>query len=71
MSKIIKSWDEVPLIMDLAFASVLLGQAPGTLKLQAERGTFPAFKQGNQWRVEKDDLRAHIEKRKNAPQSGT
>ena len=60
--KIITSWDEVPIIMDLPMASRIVGQCLETLKSRARRGEFPAYKEGNEWRGAKEQLIKHIEK---------
>jgi hypothetical protein len=56
----ITSWDDVPLVMDLPFAARIVGQSPEYLKKRAQRGTFPAYREGSQWRVSKETLREHI-----------
>lgn len=61
--KIITSWDEVPVIMDLPMAARLIGVTPESLKKRCQRGTFPAYKEGALWRVDKDRLREYIDSR--------
>jgi predicted site-specific integrase-resolvase len=58
-------WDnEVPVIMDLAFASRLVGLKPDTLKRLGEKGKLPAFKLSeNSWRIRKCKLLEFIEAR--------
>ena len=63
--KPITSWDEVPIVMDLPYASRIVKQHPGYLKQRAQRGTFPAYKEGNEWRVTKEDLLEYINSRRN------
>jgi hypothetical protein len=55
----IASWDDVPLIMDLVLAGRVVGQSPEHLKKRAQRGDFPAFKEGGEWRITKDALMRH------------
>ena len=62
--KIITSWDQIPLVMDLPLACVLLGKSYEGLKKSCQQGKFPAFKCGTEWRVLKDDLIAYIENNK-------
>jgi excisionase family DNA binding protein len=50
------SWDEVPVIMDIPMAARIVGQHPDYIKKRAQKGDFPAFKVGSQWRVEKETL---------------
>ena len=58
--KPITSWDTVPLVMDLPMAARIVGSTPEYLKKRAQRGTFPAYKEGNQWRVSKEKLIQHV-----------
>lgn len=60
--KIITNFDEVPVIFDLAYASVLVGVCIVRLRQLSAEGKFPAFKIGNQWRVKKDDFMEWIKK---------
>ena len=56
------NWDEVPIVMDLPMASRIVGSTPESLKRRALNGTFPAYKEGKNWRIEKDQLRAYMAK---------
>lgn len=58
--KPITSWDDVPIVLDLAMAARIVGQAPEYLKKRAQRGTFPAYKEGAAWRCEKTALMKHV-----------
>jgi hypothetical protein len=58
--KPITDWRDVPLVFDLVLAARIVGQSPEYLKKRAQRGDFPAFKEGNQWRVGKAALMAHV-----------
>ena len=61
-SQIITNWDQVPVVIDLPFASRILGQNIETLKKKSQRGEMPgAFKLGRDWRVAKDALRNYVE----------
>ena len=62
--KIIRNWDELPLIMDLPMVARLLAISPETLLKRCQRKDFPAFKECNFWRVCKDDLMAYIDSKK-------
>ena len=58
----ITDWSQVPLIIDLPFASRLLGRSVESLKKRAQVGNLPgAFKDGGHWRVSKDLLRKYVE----------
>ena len=61
------SWDQVPLVMDLQVASIILNNSLEVLKRHARMGTFPAFKDNEKWKVTKDDLMAYIEQNKVKP----
>ena len=68
MKDLITSWSDVPIIIDLPFASDLLGLTVAQLKKKSRNGTFPAFKIGERsWRVKKDDLLSWIDKHKVKP----
>lgn len=61
------SWDQVPLVMDLQVAAIILSQSIETMKKRSRAGDFPAFKCGSDWKVTKDDLMAYIESNKVKP----
>ncbi|WP_101698666.1 helix-turn-helix domain-containing protein [Clostridium minihomine] len=63
-TKYVYDWDNVPVIIDLPYASVLLGSSVDCLKRLSRNGVLPAFKHGGEWRVTKDDLRTYIEENK-------
>lgn len=59
--KPITNWDtEVPIVMDLPMAARIVGMHPDYLKKRAARGDFPAYKEGNSWRVTKEALKKHV-----------
>ena len=60
--KIITSWEQIPLVMDLPLACIILGKSYDRMLKMSQQGKFPAFKCGVEWRVLKDDLIAYIEK---------
>lgn len=57
--RLITDWDQVPIIMDLPLAARIVGKSPETLKKLAQRGGFPAYKDGKFWRVTKEALLEH------------
>jgi len=64
-AQIITNWEQVPVVIDLPFASRLLGQSIETLKKRSQRGELPgAFKAGRDWRVAKNALRDYVEGRR-------
>ena len=58
----ITSWDDVPIVMDLPMAARIIGTTRESLEKRCHKGTFPAYKEGRLWRIEKGALLAHIEK---------
>ena len=56
----ITTWNDVPIVMDLPMASRIVGLSYECLKKRAQRGDFPAYKEGKQWRVNKAALRKHV-----------
>lgn len=62
---LITSWEQVPIIMDLPFVGKILGKTYDNLVKRSREGAFPAFKDGKEWRVTKDDLIRYIEENKN------
>ena len=62
--KLVTSWDEAPVVMDLPLAGRILGKTPESLKKRAQDGKLAgAFKDGGVWRVNRDQLRAYTEGR--------
>lgn len=60
----ITHWDDAPVLMDLAFASRVVGLTVDRLRTLSREGKFPAFKIGDRdWRVEKDALLEWIKER--------
>lgn len=61
------NWAQVPVVMDLEIACMILGRGYDALKKDARDGKFPAFKNGvKKWAVRKDDLLTYIEQQKSA-----
>lgn len=50
---IITNWDSVPLIFDIPIMARLMGRSYENVKKMCQRGQFPAFKVGQEWRFEK------------------
>jgi len=57
---VLTDWADVPIVMDLIYASRIVGVSPEYLKKRAQKGDFPAYKEGNQWRITKDALMRHV-----------
>jgi len=55
--------------MDLPYAARIVGVTPAALAKRCQRGTFPGYREGKYWRVEKSTLREHIEKNRTPARS--
>lgn len=64
------NWNDVPLIMDLPTVSSLVGLNPNYLAILARKNELPAFKVGDSWRVDKEDLLCYISKQKEKQKVG-
>lgn len=61
------NWAQVPIVMDLQTACIILGRGYEALKKDARDGKFPAFKNGEKlWAVNKDDLLKYMDEHKPA-----
>ena len=61
---IYKSWDELPLLLDVAVLSILTGLGDQRIRQLCKSGELPAFQVGKKWLVEKEDFIAWKDKRK-------
>ena len=53
----ITSWDEVPVIFDIAIMCRLTGWSRETVKKKTQKGELPGFKVGGiEWRYRKDEI---------------
>lgn len=50
------NWDNIPVLLSLQEASVLLQVTPECLRKQCIAGTRPAIRIGKSWRVDRDAL---------------
>ena len=50
------SWDEVPALMNLEQASILLGLSDESVRRYCVLGKIPAIQIGKQWRIDKKKL---------------
>ena len=50
------SWNEVPALIDLEQASVLLGLSVESVRRYCVIGDIPAIQIGKQWRIDKEKL---------------
>lgn len=63
MRRNVTNWDEVPIVMDIVMAARIVGQTPESIKHKCQQGLFPAYKEGKEWRIEKDLLKAYMRSR--------
>lgn len=67
LTRTFTNWQQVPVVLDLQDACIILGRGYDALKRDAREGKFPAFKNGlKKWAVKKDDLLAYIDQQKSA-----
>jgi excisionase family DNA binding protein len=57
MSKIIRSWDDCPVVMSVNDVSILLDISKRTVRRLCAQGDIPANKIGKDWRIEKEALK--------------
>lgn len=50
------TWDDVPALIDLEQASVLLGLSIDSVRRYCVNGDIPAIQIGKQWRIDKQNL---------------
>ena len=50
------SWKEVPVVINLAYAAVILNANPEVVRSYLSDGTLKGFKIGKEWRINKSDL---------------
>jgi excisionase family DNA binding protein len=55
------SWEELPLIIDLPIVCRMLGRSYSNVKQMCQDGKIPAFKVGQEWRIDKTALQAWIQ----------
>lgn len=55
------SWEDVPIILDIATAALILGMPYDSVRKHIRDGTIPASKIGKLWRITKEALKAFLE----------
>ena len=58
------SWNDVPALIDLEQASILLGLNIESVRRYCVIGKLPAIQIGKQWRIDKEKLMKMFEKQK-------
>ncbi len=64
--KFVTSWDDVPVMFDLAYASILTGLTVSSLQKKAKNGELPAFRIGKVWRIDKNKFIEYLNNQKGA-----
>ena len=59
-----KSWEEVPVVIDLVYVANVFRMSYEHIKKLAREGKLPAFKLGDSWYMQKQDLIGYIEQKK-------
>lgn len=54
------SWDDVPIVMDVATAARILAVPYECLRMKVQRGELPASKVGTLWRITKTSLMKYV-----------
>lgn len=50
------NWDEVPLVVDIPYVSLLLDADPETIRRYLSSGKLKGFKIGKSWKILKEDV---------------
>ncbi len=53
-------WEQVPLLIDIPYASVLMGVSPETVRRELASGKLKGNKVGREWRILKSDIMARL-----------
>lgn len=67
LSRPVTSWNEVPVVFDIPMAARILGKSADWISRRCQRGELPAFKDGKEWRFEKDAFLDYIQSCKVTP----
>ena len=51
------SWDELPLLLDIEMACIVLRISEDSVRQMCRNGDLPAIRIGKQWRIDKEKLR--------------
>lgn len=54
--QVFRSWDDLPLLLDVATLSILTGLGNQRIRQLCNSGELPAFQVGSKWLVEKEDF---------------
>lgn len=64
-TKYVTAWDQVPVVVDVPYVSVMLGIHPNTVKKYLRAGTIKGFKIGAEWRICKEAIAEFMGKEEN------
>ena len=56
----ITDWGNVPIVFDIPMAARILGKTYDNIQKRCKRGELPAFKDGTQWRFEKETFLEYV-----------
>lgn len=58
--KYVYCWDEVPVVIDVIYASVILGLTAVQVRIMLRRGDLKGVKIGRDWRILKSDIMSFV-----------
>lgn len=58
--KYVTDWSQVPVVVDVAYVSVLLGLHPRTVEIYLKKGKLKGKKAGRVWRIPKESLEEYV-----------
>lgn len=58
--KCFTSWDDVPIILDVATVALILGMPYESVRKSVQNGIIPACKVGTLWRITKKSLMEYL-----------
>lgn len=59
-TKIYRSWDEIPLLMDSAMVARLFGCDETKIRRMANKGELPSYRLGRELRYDRDEIKAYV-----------
>ena len=58
--KFFTDWKDVPLLLDIAALSILIGKSYESTRLLVAAGEIPAVKFGTEWRIKKSEIMKYL-----------
>ncbi len=65
-AKYYTSWENMPLFLDIAALSILIGKSYESTRQLVQHGKIPAVKVGAEWRISKEEIRKFLTKEETA-----